>query len=164
MSFRQRYLEAVIALIGTPVLWGQKGPLTHDCSGTVTASLKLIGGPDLTLLDNSQVLHNHSRLLRPEPGPSERPLPGDLAFYGTSPLGIEHVATVDEHGTGVISADGATSHIDPRVLGFDRALALTLANPSNRVRRHALINFRHDLPFYVVHRNTFVDDLDHVSH
>lgn len=162
-TYRERYLAAVVTLIGKPVLWSMKGPLAYDCSGSVTASVKLIGGRDLTLVENAQGLHEHSRLLHPELGPLEKPLPGDLVFYGTSPLGIEHVATVDETGMGVISADGATSHIDPRKLGFDKALALALANPSNRVRRHALIDFRHDLQFHVVHRNTFVDELDGVS-
>lgn len=162
MTFRERYLEEVVKLIGGAVLWSMKGPFAHDCSGTVTASLKLIGGPDLTLIDNAQALHDHSRLLRSELGPSEKPLPGDLVFCGSSPLGIEHVMTVDETGLGCISADGATSVIDPRKLGFDRALKISLANPHNRVRRHADYRWRKD--FYSVHRNTFVDDLDHVSH
>lgn len=162
-SFRARFLAAVVALIGKPVLWRMKGPLAYDCSGSVTAPLKAIGGPDITLVENSQGLHDHTRLLRSELGPTETPLPGDLVFYGTGPLGIVHVATVDEAGTGVISADGATSAVDPKVLGLDRALGIALANPSNRVRRHARIDFRRDLPFRVVHRNTFVDDLDNVT-
>lgn len=162
-SSRERYLAAVVALLGKPVLWRMKGPLAYDCSGTVTASMKAIGGPDLTLIENSQALHDHSRALQPELGTTEKPLPGDLVFYGTSPLGIVHVATVDELGTGVISADGATSHIDPKMLGFSQALAKAMANPANRVRRHARIDFRKDLPFHVVHRNTMVDQLDLVS-
>ena len=162
-SYRARYLAAVVELLGKPVLWRMKGPLAYDCSGSVTGPLKAIGGPDLTLIENSQGLHDHSRKLRSELGPSERPLPGDLVFYGTGDTGIVHVATVDENGTGVISADGATSHIDPKVLGLDRALGIALANSANRVRRHAKIDFRKDLPFHVVHRNTFVDDLDRVT-
>lgn len=162
MTFRERYLAAVVKLIGRPVLWRGKGLIAYDCSGTVTASLRLIGGPDLTLIDNAQALHDHSRMLRSELGPAEAPLPGDLVFCGTSPLGIEHVMTVDETGLGCISADGATSALDPAKLGFERALALTLANEHNRVRRHADYRWRKD--FFSVHRNTFVDDLDHVSH
>lgn len=162
-SFRARYLAAVVALLGKPVLWRMKGPLAYDCSGSVTAPLKSIGGPDITDLENSQGLHDHSRTLQPELGAFEVPLPGDLVFYGLSAAAISHVVTVDENGTGVISADGATSHNDPKVLGLDRALGIALANPANRVRRHPLIDFRKDLPFHVVHRNKFVDDLDRVS-
>lgn len=162
-TYRERFVAALIALLGKPVLWRSKGPVAYDCSGSVTASLKLIGGRDLTLVDNAQALHEHSRLLQPALGSTEKPLPGDLVFCGTGPTDIEHVATIDETGTGVISADGATSHIDPLVLGFAKALALSMANPSNRVRRHPFEGFRKDLPFQVVHRNVFVDDLDGVS-
>lgn len=161
-TYRDRYVAAVIALLGKPVLWSAKGPLAYDCSGSVTAPIKSIGGRDITLIDNAQALHNETRPLVPG---RELLLSGDLVFYGTSPLGIEHVASyvIDEDGPCVISADGATSHLDPRLIGFDKALELAMANPANRVRRHPAIDFRKDLPFHVVHRNTFVDELDLVS-
>lgn len=158
-TYRDRYYSAVVALIGKPVIWRMKGPDAFDCSGSVTYALKLIGGPDLTLIDNAQALHNETRLLRPD----EAPLKGDLVYFGlTGPTDIEHVATYDEFG-GIISADGATSQIDPKVLGYAAALARALANPSHRVRTHNTRFYRKDTPYIVVHRNVFVDRLDQVE-
>lgn len=168
MTHREQYLAAVEALLGMPVLWGAKGPDAYDCSGVVTASMKKIGGPDLTDIENSQALHDHSRALGWGPKnlleyvkatgldghPLQKPLPGDLAFYGYSMDRIVHVATVDQYG-GAISADGATSQIT--------SLHIALANPSHRVRRHAKVDFRGDLPFWTVHRFVALDELDRVS-
>lgn len=160
-SHRVLFLKAVEALIGRPVLWGAKGPTAFDCSGSVTYALKSIGGPDLTHVDNAQALHDKTRELGT--APTDKPLPGDLAFYGVyermpdlSELKVRiiHVAVVDEFG-GVISADGATHLIT--------SLQQALANPHNRITRHPLIRFRKDCPVVVVHRNTLVDALDLVT-
>jgi hypothetical protein len=150
-THRQRFLAEIEALIGKPVLWGQKGPDAFDCSGAVTYALMVVGGPDLRHIDTAQGLHQATRNLLPL---AETPAPGDLAFYGTGPTHIIHVATVDEFG-GVISADGATPDI--------KDLAHAMANPANRVRRHPTINYRRDTPFVVVHRNALVDNIDQVS-
>lgn len=146
---RFRFLQMVVGQLGAPVLWGRKGGDAFDCSGLVTWCLKKVGGPDLTLVDNAQRLSEATREL----GPEEALQPGDLVFYGTNPLGVEHVAVYT--GTGVISADGATSHIT--------SLEESLKNPANRVRKHDTISFRHDLPYLSRHRNTLVDSLDEVS-
>jgi NlpC/P60 family len=163
-TYRDRFLAAVVALLDMVVLWGAKEGNATDCSGSVTRSLKAIGGPDLTHCDNAQKLHDETRMLGA--GPTDQPLPGDLVFYGFPPTAaelevnpsagphIEHVAVVDEFG-GVISADGATSHIT----SFDVAQA----NPANRVRRHPTRFYRRDTPLIVVHRNTLVDQLDGVE-
>lgn len=158
MSKRDDFLKAMHDLVGKPVLWGMKGPDAYDCSGSVSVALLAAGGPDLRDTVNAQGYHDRTRLLRPD----ESPLPGDLALYGNGPKSIEHVAVYSEQG-GVISADGATSHIDPKVLGLAKALALALANPANRVRIHNTVNYRSDTPYRVVHRNTLVDALDGVS-
>ena len=122
-------------------------------------ALLAIGGPDLRFTVNAQGYHDRTRAL----APGEAPLPGDLAFFGlTGPHDVEHVAVYSEEG-GVISADGATSHIDPKVLGFERALALAMANPANRVRIHNTVNYRSDTKYRVVHRNLLVDALDGVT-
>lgn len=160
---RVRFLKRVESLIGRPVLWGAKGPDAFDCSGSVTWSLKQIGGPDLTQLENAQGLHDHSsRELGHEP--TDKPLPGDLVFYGVyEKLGelrdelkvhIIHVAVADEY-EGVISADGATPSI--------KSISQALANPHNRITRHPLYRFRKDCPVVVVHRFTLLDNLDNVS-
>lgn len=148
-----------------PVLWNGKGPDAYDCSGLVTCSLRDVGGPDLTSLENAQALHDHTRALGA--GPTDTPIAGDLVFYGvyeaTAPtpeqpapeprLHVIHVAVYDQYG-GVISADGATSTI--------KSLSIALANPANRVRRHNTIRYRRT-PYVVVHRNDLVDQLDRVT-
>lgn len=161
-SHRVRFLKAVEALLGKPVLWGAKGPDAFDCSGSVTHSLKEIGGPDLTATDNAHALHSKTRELGAPA--TEHPLPGDLVFYGViedarpdfagQKVRFVHVAVVDEFG-GVISADGATPSI--------KTLSQAVANPANRVRRHNTLRYRKDCPVVVVCRNTLVDNLDLVS-
>lgn len=148
---RDRYIAELELLLGKPVLWAQKGPDAFDCSGSVTWCLWKAGGPDLRHLDNAQALYEATRGLMPI---AEKPLKGDLVLYGYGPTQIIHVASVDQFG-GVISADGAT----PAITSLQQALA----NPANRVRRHADINYRRDTPFVQVHRNTLLDNLDLVS-
>lgn len=158
-SARVRFLKFLETLIGRPVLWGAKGPEAFDCSGSVTFSLKAIGGPDLTATDNAHALHDKTRELGAVA--TESPLPGDLVFYGIiervgllEKVRFVHVAVLDEFG-GVISADGATPNV--------KTLAQAMANPANRVRRHSTIRYRKNCPVVVVCRNTLVDDLDRVS-
>lgn len=153
MNARDRFLAAMAALIGRPVVWGAKGPDAFDCSGSVTFALEQIGGPDLTHADNAQRLHDLTRLLGSN-GANEDPLPGDLCFYGRSPTTIEHVAVCDEYG-GVISADGATPS--------KPTLAMALADSHCRVRRHNTRRYRSDTPYIAVHRNTLVDQIDGIT-
>jgi cell wall-associated NlpC family hydrolase len=161
MNARVRFLAAVKAKLDYPVVWAAKGPDAFDCSGLVTACLLEVGGRDLRHIDNAQALHDKTRELGM--GPTEKPLPADLVFYGIQQkmqdmselkVSIIHVAIVDEFG-GVISADGATSRIT--------SLKQAMANPANRVRRHPLIRYRTDTPFVVTHRFTLLDELDGVS-
>jgi murein DD-endopeptidase len=147
---RQRFVAAVESLLGKPVMWAQKGPDVFDCSGSVTYALKQAGGQDLRHTHNAQALFDASRALVV----GELPISGDLIFYGHDKGNITHVAVYAADG-GVISADGATSHITD--------LRVASANPANRVRRHASVNYRRDTPFVAVHRNTFVDALDKVE-
>jgi cell wall-associated NlpC family hydrolase len=151
VTHRDAFLQAVESLLGSLTLWAQKGPDSFDCSGLVTACVLKVGGPDLRHTHSAQALHDATRAL--EPG-RDIMLPGDLVFYGHGPDSIEHVAVYDEFG-GVVSADGATSHI--------LSPAVAMANPANRVRRHNTVRYRSDLPFVAVHRNTYVDALDAVS-
>jgi cell wall-associated NlpC family hydrolase len=158
VSARESFVEAMTSLLGMPVLWSAKGPDAYDCSGSVTACLLKAGGPDWRQTHNAQGLHDATRTLVH----GELPLAGDLIFYGNGPDRIEHVAVYTADG-GIISADGATSHIDPRKIGFNQALALTMANPSHRVRRHGSVRYRDDTPYIAVHRNTLVDQVDDVT-
>lgn len=73
-------------------LWGGKEPETGlDCSGLVTHCLLKAGGPDW------RKTHWSGRLWRELP-PTDKPQPGDLAFYGSSPKDISHVMVVLESG------------------------------------------------------------------
>lgn len=148
---RDRFLAEIESQLGMPVLWGAKEGSATDCSGSVTRAFKAIGGPDYTHTKTAQGLYLVTRELMPI---AELPIPGDLAFYGYGPTSVIHVATVDRYG-GVVSADGAT----PSITSLDVAMA----NPANRVRRHAVVNFRRDTPFVVVHRNTIADHIDLVT-
>lgn len=150
MSARTDFVEAMTSLLGMPVVWGGKGPDAYDCSGSVTACLLKVGAPDMRHTHNAQALANETRVL----GLGDLPLAGDLVFLGEGPTAIEHVMVYTGDG-GVISADGATSHIT--------SLEVAMANPANRVRPHSRVNWRKDIPFLSIHRNLFVDQLDAVT-
>lgn len=150
---RIRFMSAVETQMGKPSLWAAKGPDAFDCSGLVTYCLWRIGGPDWRANHNSQALHDVTRPLS-KTNAKDVPLMGDLAFYGSDARSISHVTIVDSFG-GVVSADGATSHIT--------RLDVAMSNPANRVRRHGSVLYRHDLPFVVVHRFTQLDDMEMVT-
>jgi hypothetical protein len=88
-------------------------------------------------------------------------IPGDLGFFGHweaagdgKILRVTHVVIADEFG-GCISADGATSSI--------KSLAVAMANPGNRVRRHNTLKYRKDCPYVAARRFISLDALDRVS-
>lgn len=146
MSARSRFVALALEQLGKPVMWAGHGPDYFDCSGLVTWLLKSVGAKDLTKTHNAPALAGATPPLLGTPE-----LPGDLIFYGASPIEISHVAIVLA-GRKAISADGATSHI------LD--LELAKSNPRNRVRLHERYDFRPDLAFHVLHRNTLVDAAD----
>ena len=88
MTRRDLFIAALERKLGTPVLWGAKGPEAHDCSGLVTVCLLEVGGPDLRAPHTSQALHDATR---PLPF-GELPLGGDLVFHGKSANEISHVS------------------------------------------------------------------------
>lgn len=148
MSARTRFVQLALEQLGKPVLWNQDGPEAFDCSGLVAFTLRLVGGPDFRADHGAQRFFAESR-----PIAESLALPGDLLFYGHSVIQISHVAIVLEGGK-ALSADGATSHITK--------LEVALANPANRVRMHDSYRFRRDEPYFAVHRNIWVDQLDQV--
>jgi hypothetical protein len=159
-SARARFLRAVVEQLGKPVVWAAKAPDAFDCSEVVSWGLYVASGGKLKHSGTHTAARYHDET-RPLP-PTEIILPGDLCFHGIyvkdeatgdSKLRVIHV-TVCEAGEGVISADGATSAIT--------SLEVAMANPANRVRRHPKRNYRKE-PYFSVHRNVYVDDLDRVT-
>lgn len=147
---RGRFSQLVHEQLGKPVLWAAQGPVAFDCSGLVMWALLGVGA---SLVDhNAQMLADETPNLATAPG--AKPLQGDLCFYGESVDRISHVA-VWWAGGRCISADGATSRV--------RELKTALASKTARVRMHDKASFRKDLPYFAVHRNRFLDDLDLVS-
>lgn len=152
MSARDRFLDAVEALIGQPVVWG-----ALDCSEAVALGvLGASGGKlDQRKTHRAQTYFDETRPLMPK----ERAMPGDFVFYGTVPadptretLRVVHVGVILRDGK-VLSADGATSRVtDPK----EAAL-----NPLAKVAVHESVHFRRD--FLGLHRNTVVDSLEFVE-
>ena len=150
MTARSRFCQLALDLLGKPALWGAKTRDATDCSGSVTSSLKLAGGPDLTQTHNAQRLFNETHTVAD-------PLPGDLVFYGPDEQHVEHVG-IWMMGGKVLSADGA----QPSIKTVEQALQ----HPTYRVRLHDDARFRPDIPGgnpLSIRRNHWVDDLDLVT-
>lgn len=129
LSPEQRLIQAALARLGAPYIWGGKGyvkwspvglvampedgpgsghPLFGvDCSGLVTSALKDANGPDW------RATHSASRL-REE---CEREQPpnvfGNLHFYGPSASNIVHVALALDHGLLLEAAGGDETTLKP---------------------------------------------------
>jgi hypothetical protein len=140
---RERFVEAVEALLGRTVLWGEL-----DCSEVVALGVKAAGGPDQTKTHRAQTYHDETRKL----GLAEFPRAGDLGFYGVNPKSVIHVVVFLGPGR-VLSADGAT----PRITTLEAAKAAGAA-----VRIHPSERYRRDVPFLGWFRNDVVDALDFV--
>lgn len=150
LTFRQRFVELVLQKRDSVVLMGGNGPDVFDCSGLGYWALKTLGS---TLADHSaQMFADETPNLVTLKG--SLPLPGDFCVYGYSVTQIVHIAYWMSGG-GCVSADGATKHITE--------LEVAKAKPSCRVRSHPRWDFRADLPYSALHRNTFADDLDRVT-
>lgn len=156
-SARARFLRAVVEQLGKPVVWAAKAPEAFDCSELVAWGLEVASGGNLKHggTHTAARYHDETREMLPD----EPVLPGDFCFHGIyvkdeatgdSKLRVIHVTVCDE-ADGVISADGATSNIT--------SLAVSMANPANRVRRHPKRRYRGE-PYFSVRRNVYVDELD----
>lgn len=150
MSARSHFLQLALSKIGSVVLWGADGPDAFDCSGFVRWALNGVGAG---LADrNAQMLADETPDLLTAPG--SKPLPGDLCFYGQGAGRISHVAIWLDGGK-CLSADGATSKIT--------SLEEARSKSGCRVRLHETADFRKDLPYFAVHRNSFADRIDKVT-
>lgn len=118
-----RFLEEVKSRIGCYYCWPEesnnysgkdlknaKYPKTYDCSGLVTSSLFSATGIDFRATHNAQKLMEACGLV-------EKPVAGDLCFYGPSRTLITHVMvyTGDKHQKVVGSSGGDSRTISPEV-------------------------------------------------
>lgn len=153
LTHRQRFVELLLQKKGSVVLMGANGPDVFDCSGLGFWALRQLGllGPDgKPFADHSaQMFADETANLVTLKG--ALPLPGDFCFHGYAPDQVSHVSYWLAGG-GCISADGATK----RVTDLDVATAKS----SCRVRLHPVADFRADLPWFAIHRNHWLNDLD----
>jgi hypothetical protein len=144
VTAREKFLEAVLAEMGKPVLMGQR-----DCSELVAIGVKAAGGPDQTKTHTAQKYHDETRRL----GLDEFPQPADLGFYGLTLKSIIHVVIFVAPGR-ILSADGATW----RIKTLEEAIAADA-----KVREHKTVKYRRDVPFLGWTRNTVVDSIEFVT-
>lgn len=147
MSERTAYLDWVEAQAerGTPYCWPDasngylgkglqrpEAPEALDCSGTVTCGLYNATRGRL----DWRAMHNAQRLFS-DLAPTDKPRPGDLAFYGR-PGRVTHVMTVVGDGR-VVGACGGNSH----------TLSVELARKAGaRVKYRASATYRLDFIGY----------------
>lgn len=146
MTPRAKFLKAVIDLVGETVLWG-----ALDCSETVAIGFKAAtdGKVDQTATHTAQRYFNETRALLE----TDKPVPGDLGFYGVADDKVIHVV-IYLAGGHVLSADGATSRIK----------TLEAAKSAGaKVRVHTTPLYRHDVPFRGWRRFTALDELERVT-
>jgi cell wall-associated NlpC family hydrolase len=147
---RARFCQLLLSKLNSTVLMAANGPDVFDCSGFGYWALGAVG---VKLGDHSaQMFADATPDLATAPGAT--PLPGDFCVYGENSGKISHIAYWLIGGK-CISADGATSRI--------RDLRTAAAKPSCRVRLHDEASFRKDLPYFAIHRNTFLDSLEKVT-
>jgi len=80
--------DTALRFIGAPYLWGGTTPWGCDCSGLVQ-TVYSVNGIMLPRDARDQLRATKELLVQAEPG---RYYPGDLLFFGQSPLSISHVA------------------------------------------------------------------------
>jgi cell wall-associated NlpC family hydrolase len=81
---RLEFLTLAFDQLDKPYVWGADGPDAFDCSGLICWLLKELDICDWRSTHNAQRIFDSLQ-------PTEAPRPGDLVFYGPSPLHIEHV-------------------------------------------------------------------------
>jgi cell wall-associated NlpC family hydrolase len=147
MSARDKFLLVVEALVDQVVVMG-----ALDCSETVAVGVRAASGGKLKQSDThrAQDYFNETRALTAD----EKPIAGDLGFYGHDGKSVSHVVIFLGPGR-ILSADGAT-------FGIRNVDAAKEARA--RVRIHPSENYRHDVPFLGWHRNTILDSIDFVTH
>ena len=119
LSYEERVVNFAVMNLGCPYIWGAKGELKlfdgsiaavkcFDCSGLVTDSIRMAGGPDLRATKNSQHLWDECGLLDEENLPAAW-----LEFYGADAYHVTHVA-IFFGGWTVEAAGGDSTTLAPK--------------------------------------------------
>ena len=146
-TVRELFLLWALEQLGKPTLMSAKGDyyVDHasgqvmrvaqdsifDCSGLVTAALRVATAADRRATHNAQVLFGVT-------APVEVPEIGDLGFYGADAAHVSHVV-IALAGGHLLSADGACATITTP--------GAAQADPHCRVRVHHSVAYRSDVPF-----------------
>jgi cell wall-associated NlpC family hydrolase len=102
-----RALSWALAQLGTPYRWGGEGDGGFDCSGLVQAAF---GAAGVRLPRVAQDQFDAG----PHLAPGTALLPGDLVFFGTSDLAVDHVGIVVSTGEMVDAPHtGAFVRVEP---------------------------------------------------
>jgi cell wall-associated NlpC family hydrolase len=104
-------VQAAMAMLGTPYVWGGEDPTGFDCSGLVQWAYAHAG---IALPRTAQLQYDAG----PRRKPSAQLQPGDLLFFGAGPKAIHHVGIFVGDGLMVNAPHtGAVVRLD-RVEGF----------------------------------------------
>lgn len=104
-------VQAAMAMLGTPYVWGGEDPRGFDCSGLVQWAYAHAG---IALPRTAQLQFDAG----PRRRAGSRPQPGDLLFFGDGPKAIHHVGIFIGDGLMVDAPHtGAVVRLD-RVAGF----------------------------------------------
>ena len=99
------------ARIGTPYVWGGTGAGGFDCSGLTQASYRAAG------VSLPRVAQDQFGRGPPVPD-GATVVPGDLLFYGSGPVGVDHVGIYVGSGLMVDAPHtGAVVRVEPADLG-----------------------------------------------
>lgn len=146
------FIEQVLSRKGCPYCWptaensysgkdldGAKYQKTYDCSGLVTSSLFSATGIDRRTTWNAQRLFENCSKV-------DKPIPGDLVFYGPSRAHITHVM-VYMKSTSIQkdSSKDAGGVVFGSSGGDSRTTTPEIAKQMNaNVRGHSSVNYRPD--------------------
>jgi cell wall-associated NlpC family hydrolase len=116
-------VQAALAELGTPYLWGGEGPGGFDCSGLVQFAYARAG---FALPRTAQEQYDATVHV----AEATSVLPGDLVFFGSGPRGVEHVGIalgdgrmVDAPHTGAVVRIEAVDYSPGWFVGATRPVA-----------------------------------------
>ena len=142
-EIRGRIVLAALADVGVPYFWGGDDPRIDaglDCSGAVLHWFRAGG---IVLADTT------AQGLRGMLDPTDQPIAGDLAFYGTDEKATHVVLVLSPGGTAIIGANGGTSpRQDEPAVAYQARMKMRNAMVNIEDKRKAGAGYRIDLLGY----------------